>query len=74
MSLYNLLRPAQRSGQLGPEDLECDLAMVLDAVGEIDCGHAALAQLAVESVAGGKGGGGGGTCLRHRGSWTGGVS
>lgn len=43
--------PAQRSGQLGTEDLECDLTVVLEIVGEIHVRHPALAQFAVEAVA-----------------------
>ena len=38
----------------GAEDLEGDLAVVADIAGEKDEGHAALAQLAFESVAAGE--------------------
>jgi hypothetical protein len=42
-------------GQLGPKDLEGDRAVVLEVLGEIDRGHAAAAQLALERVAIGEG-------------------
>ena len=48
---------AQRRGELGPQDLQRDLALVLEIVGQIDRGHAARAQLALEAVAVGEGGG-----------------
>ena len=37
--------------QLGMQDLDRDLAAVLQVLGEIDRGHAALAELAVEAIA-----------------------
>ena len=43
-------------GQLGLEHLDGDLAVVLEVVGEIDRGHAALAQLALDPVGIGQGG------------------
>ena len=47
---------AEDGGELGVEDLDGDLAAVLGVLGEIDGGHAALAQLAHEPVAVGQGG------------------
>jgi hypothetical protein len=44
------LRP-QRGGQLGLEDLEGDGAVVLEIGGEVDGGHAAAAELALDGVA-----------------------
>ena len=48
---------AQAGGQLGPEDLDRDRAIVADVVGAIDHGHAAAAELPLESVAVGEGNG-----------------
>ena len=48
---------AEHGGELGLEDLERDLAVVLEVLGEVDGGHAALAQLALDAVAVGEGGG-----------------
>ena len=45
------------AAQLGMEDLDGDLAAVLEVLGEIDRGHAALAQLALEAIAIGDSGG-----------------
>ena len=42
---------ADDGAQLGMEDLDGDLAAVLQVFGEIDRGHAALAQLALDAVA-----------------------
>jgi len=42
--------------QLGLEDLEGDLAMVLEILGQVDGGHAALAELTLDRVAAGQGG------------------
>ena len=42
---------SEGGGEIGLEDLEGDLATVLQVVGEIDGGHAALAELALEMVA-----------------------
>ena len=47
---------SQRRGQLGPEDLDRHLAMVLEVFGEIDRGHAARTQLFLDGVAVGEGG------------------
>jgi hypothetical protein len=41
----------QRTGDLGPEDLECDPPLVLEVAGEIDGGHAAPPELALDRVA-----------------------
>ena len=41
--------------ELGVQDLDRDLAGVLDVLGEVDGGHAALAQLALEAIAVGEG-------------------
>ena len=42
---------ADHGGELGAQDLERDAAVVPDVLGEIDRGHAAGADLAVEAVA-----------------------
>jgi len=62
---------AQRFGDIGAEDLYRDLASVLAIVGEVDGGHTALAELAIEAVAVGEGIGEGvevshGTKMRSR--------
>jgi hypothetical protein len=36
---------------LGLPDLECDFAVVLEIVGQVNDGHAALAELALDAVA-----------------------
>ena len=41
--------------EVGPEDLDGDLALVAEVAGEVDGGHAALAQLALDAVAVGEG-------------------
>ena len=46
---------AERGGELGEEDLEGDRAVVAEVVREIDGGHAAAAELALEGVAVGEG-------------------
>jgi len=38
-----------------PQDLDRDLTIVLEVVGQVDCGHAALSQLPLEAVAVGEG-------------------
>ena len=48
---------AEHGGELGLQDLERDLAVVLEVLGEVDGGHAALAELALDAVAVGEGGG-----------------
>ena len=52
-------------GEFGVEDLDGDLAVVLEVVGEVDGGHAALAELALEAVAVGEGGGEAGDGIGH---------
>ncbi len=42
---------AEHRGQLRPQHLDRDLAVVLQVLGEIDRGHAALAQLPLDAVA-----------------------
>jgi len=42
---------AEHGGELGSQHLQADLAVVLEVFGEIDRGHAALAQLPVDPVA-----------------------
>ncbi len=42
---------ADHRGQLGPEDLDGDLALVPEVVGEVDRGHAARPELALDAVA-----------------------
>src|SRR2546427_706492 len=46
---------AERRGDLGPEDLDGDFAMVLQVLGEVDGCHPAAPQLALERVAVGQG-------------------
>ena len=46
---------AERGGELGVQHLERDLAVVLEVVREVDRGHAAAAELALERVAVGQG-------------------
>ena len=41
---------AERLGQLGTQDLDSSLALVLQIVSEVDRGHAALTQLAIDAV------------------------
>ena len=41
----------RHGGELGPEDLERDRAIVLEVAGEVDRGHAAAAELALDRVA-----------------------
>ena len=42
-------------GELGAQDLERDRAVVPEVVGEVDRGHAAASELALEAVAVGQG-------------------
>ena len=46
---------ADHGRELGPQHLDGDLAVVLEVVREIDRGHAALPQLALDPVAVGEG-------------------
>ena len=48
---------AQDGGQLGLEDLDGHLAVVLEVLGQVDRGHPALAQLPLDAVAVRQGGG-----------------
>jgi hypothetical protein len=41
----------ERSGKLGSENLERDLAFVAEVAGEVDGGHATLSQLMLELIA-----------------------
>ena len=62
---------ADHGGELGAEDLDGDLALVAEVLGEVHGGHAALAELALDPIAVGEGraeeveGGG-----RHTVGWT----
>jgi len=47
---------AEDGGELGPEDLDGDLAVVLEVLGQVDRGHAAAANLALDRVVVGEGG------------------
>jgi hypothetical protein len=47
----------QGRGQLGPQDSQRNLAVVLQILGEIDGSHATCAELALDGVAVGEGGG-----------------
>ena len=47
---------ADHGGQLGPQHLDRDLAVVLEVLGEVHRGHAAGAELALDAVAVGEGG------------------
>ena len=58
---------AERGGQLGAQDLHRHLAVVLQVLGEIHGRHAALAELALDAVAGGEGRLQSGDQLGHRG-------
>ncbi len=46
---------AQRGGELGAEDLDGDVAIVPEVAGEVDGGHAAGAEFALDAVASGQG-------------------
>ena len=46
---------AERGGELGEQDLEGDRAVVAEVVGQVDDGHAAAAELALEGVTVGEG-------------------
>ena len=47
---------ADHGGEVGAEHLDGDLALVAEVVGEVDGGHAALAELALDAVAVGENG------------------
>ena len=57
---------AEHGAELRLEHLDRDLAIVLEVVGEIDRGHAALAELPLDAVAVGKCGCQAFTCRGHR--------
>ena len=48
---------AENGGQLGMEHLDGDAAAVLEVLGQVDRGHAALAQLALDAIPVGQCGG-----------------
>ena len=48
---------AERGGELGPENLDGDFSAVPEVGGQVDHGHAALTQLALQRVAVGQRGG-----------------
>src|SRR5262249_35151778 len=62
---------AQDSGQVRPEDLDGDAAVMLEIVGEIDSCHPTATDVPLDRVAPGKGGLQGGELLHH--SWPEGV-
>jgi hypothetical protein len=47
---------SERGGELGAQDLERDGPIVPEIVGEVDRGHAAASELALDAVAIGQGG------------------
>ena len=47
---------ANHRAEFGMQDLDGDLAGVLEVFGEVDGGHAALAELPLDAIAVGKGG------------------
>ncbi len=55
--LISLEKPlgADHRGEFRPQHLDRDLAIVLEVVGEIDRGHPALADLALDAIAAGEG-------------------
>ena len=55
-----------RGGELRAEDLESDLAAVLEVMGEIDRGHPAHADLALDAVTRTEGGGNAFQLIGHR--------
>jgi hypothetical protein len=57
---------AQRNRQLGTEDLDGDRPVMLEIAGEIDRGHPALAQLALDGVAVRQGGRQAGEIVRQK--------
>ena len=59
---------AQDRGQFGLQDLERHLALVLEVLGQVDGGHAALAELPLDPVAVGEGGGEAVECAAHLGA------
>ena len=57
---------ADDGGQFGPEHLDGDLAVVLEVLGQVDGGHAALPELPLEAVAIRQGFGQAGEDVGHR--------
>ena len=57
---------ADDGGQFRPQHLDRHAAVVLDVLGQVDGGHAALAELALEAVAVGEGFGQAGEGTRHQ--------
>ncbi len=57
---------AERGGKFRSQDLHRHLAAVLQVLGQVDGGHAALAQLAFETEVVGEGGGDSVELCRHR--------
>ena len=55
LDLFQESLGAEDGGEFGTEDLEGDFAVVAEVVREIDRGHAALTEFAVEAVAVGEG-------------------
>ena len=76
MTLISAEEPlaAEHGGELGVQHLDGDLAAVPQVLGEVDRGHAALAQLALEAIPVGEGGGEAGRGGGHEGDsiWPGG--
>ncbi len=56
---------ADHGRELGPHELDGDLAVVPQVLGEVDSRHAALAELALEAIAFGQRGGEAGAGLVH---------
>ena len=57
---------AKYGSQIGPKDFDRNLPVVLHVVGEIDIGHAAGANFALDCVAAGKRASEGGGSVSHR--------
>ena len=67
---------SERGGELGAQDLERDGPIVPEVVREVDHGHAAASELALDAIPIGQGRlksghrlGHGGLCVRVRGRW-----
>ena len=56
LDLHHEALGADDGGELGLQDLERHLAVVLEVLGQVDGGHAPLAQLPLDAVAVGEGG------------------
>ena len=46
---------AEGGGQVGPEDLDCDLAVVFEVLGQVDRGHPARAEFPLDPVSASEG-------------------